>query len=418
MHIRINFELRPMLTARSLRALGLAGLLSAITTGATACKGILDVQNEQDILDINLDSPNAIAPLLTGVAGDYSVAYANAVDIVGLFGGELTHTGSYPSWREVEGGYGKRPSVEADNMYNQIQRAIWVADTAAVRIGAVVADPTKSPEVAAAMIYGAFAHILLADNFCQGTIKKGKAISDDSLYKRAEALFSNALQIATVAGNDSLRLRALAGRARARLMLKNYAGARDDAKLIPGTFRFNAIYSSNSTRENNSVATLTTTEIRREAGVNPRFYKTAAYQTDPRTPFRDKGDTAKGPDPIRQFVEQLKYPQRATPIPISTWQEARLIEAEAEARLGNAARAVELINQVRAASNLLVYAGGVTQAEALAQIRYERSAELWLQAQSVADERRFADPYLASPHDNCFEIGQREWDANPLSHTT
>jgi len=395
-----------------------AALLVAITIGAAACKDALEVQNEQDILDPNLDSPDAIAPLITGVAGDFAVAYGNAVDIVGLFGGELIHTGSFPSWGEVEGGYARRPSTEGDNMYNQIERAIWVADTAATRVSKVVADPSKAPEVAAVTIYGAFAHFLLADNYCQGTIKSGAAISDDSLYKRAEGLFTSALAIAVAANRDSLRLRALAGRARARLMLKNYAGARDDATLIPGTFRFNAIYSANSSRENNSVATLTTTLIRREAGVNPRFYTTALYATDPRTPFRNKGDTAKGPDPIRQFVEQLKYPQRDTPIAISSWQEARLIEAEAENQLGNSARAVVLVNQVRAAANLPAYAGAVTQTAVLAQIRYERSAELWLQAQSVVDERRFADPYLASPHDKCFDIGQREWDSNPLSHTS
>jgi starch-binding outer membrane protein, SusD/RagB family len=398
--------------------IGLPALLTALAIAATGCKDALEVQNEQDILDPNLDSPDAIAPLITGVAGDFAVAYGNAVDIVGLFGGELTHTGSFPSWREVEGGYARRPSTEGDNMYNQIERAIWVADTAAVRIAKVVADPTKSPEVAAVTIYGAFAHFLLADNYCVGTIKSGAAISDDSLYKRAEALFTSALTIATAANRDSLRLRALAGRARARLMLKNYSGARDDATLIPSTFRFNAIYSSNSSRENNSVATLTTTLIRREAGVNPRFYTTPVYTTDPRTPFRNKGDTAKGPDPIRQFVEQLKYPQRDTPIAMSSWQEARLIEAEAENQLGNSTRAVTLINQVRAAANLPAYSGAVTQAAVLTQIRYERSAELWLQAQSVVDERRFADSYLAAPHDKCFDIGQREWDSNPLSHTT
>src|SRR4029078_4376436 len=272
---------------RIARSFAFAALLAGVA--ATACKqGFLEVQNEQDILDVNLDNPDAIAPLLNGVAGDFAVAYANAVDIVGLFGGELTHTGSFPSWRAVEDGYGKRPSSEGDNMYNQIQRAIWVADTTAVRISKVAADPAKSREVAATKIYGGFAHFLLADNYCQGTIKSGKAISDDSLYKRAEALFSDALTIATEIGTgaDSLRLRALAGRARARLMLKNYAGARDDAKLIPGTFRFNSIYSANSTRENNGVATLTTTLIRREAGVNPRFYKSATYKADPRTPFR------------------------------------------------------------------------------------------------------------------------------------
>ena len=151
-------------------SIAVAALLACVTVAAAACKGVLDVQNEQDILDVNLSSLDAIGPLLTGVAGDYAVAYGNAVDIVGLFGGELTHTGSFPSWREVEGGYGKRPSTEADNMYNQIERAIWVADTAAVRIAAVVADASKSPEVAAAKIYGGFAHLLLADNYCQGTV--------------------------------------------------------------------------------------------------------------------------------------------------------------------------------------------------------------------------------------------------------
>ena len=80
---------------RIARSFAFAALLAGVV--ATACKqGFLEVQNEQDILDVNLDNPDAIAPLLNGVAGDFAVAYANAVDIAGLFGGELTHTGSFP----------------------------------------------------------------------------------------------------------------------------------------------------------------------------------------------------------------------------------------------------------------------------------------------------------------------------------
>jgi len=390
-----------------------AGTAMALALLQGACRqNPLDVANEQDILDQNLDSPDAIGPLVNGVAGDFAVAYANAVDIVGLFGGELIHTGSFPSWREVEGGIGTRPSSEGSNMYNQLERAIWVADTASVRISKVVTNADAAPEVAEVLIWGAFAHLLLADNYCQATIKAGPAITPDSLYKRAETIFTRALAIATAANKPDLKNRAIAGRARARLMLKNYAGARDDATLIPSSFRLNAVYSANSTRENNTVATNTTTLIRREAGVNPRFYNDALFKADPRTSFRDKGDTAKGPDPTRKFVEQLKYPLRDTPIAVSSWQEARLIEAEAEARLGNPSRAVTLINQVRAAAGLSPYAG-VTQTEVLAQVYYERRAELWLQAQSLSDLRRFSDPYLATRRDQCFQIGQAEWDANP-----
>lgn len=388
-----------------------ASLLIAVAATA-GCDGPLNVENEQDILDVNLGSREAVAPLVAGVAGDFAIAYSNAAVIGGLYGGELIHTGSFPTWREVETGFGKRPSGTGNQLYNEFARAMWVADTAAVRIEMVVEKPEASAEVAEVLIYGAFAHFLMADHYCEGTVKGGPAITPDSLYKRAEAIFTRALAVATAANKPDLRNRATAGRARARLMLKNYAGARDDAKLIPGSFRFNAVYSANSTRENNTVATLTTTLIRREAGVNPRFYNDPAYKADPRTPFRDRGDTARGPDPLRKFVEQLKYPLRESPIAISSWQEARLIEAESEARLGNSARAVTLINEVRAAATLAPYAGG-TAAGVLDQLYYERSAELWLQGQSLNDLRRFNHPFLATRLDKCFEIGQLEWDNNP-----
>src|SRR5687768_13530324 len=87
-------------------------LVRRLLAGAAAaalcfgCSGLLEVSNEQEILDKNLDNPDAVTPLTNGVAGDFAVAYANAVDIVGLLGHELIHTGSFPSWREIERGIG------------------------------------------------------------------------------------------------------------------------------------------------------------------------------------------------------------------------------------------------------------------------------------------------------------------------
>jgi len=378
------------------------------------CSGLLEVSNEQEILDKNLDNPDAVTPLTNGVAGDFAVAYSNAVNIVGLVGQELVHTGSFPSWREIERGIATRPSSEANGMYNSVSRAIWVADTAATRFRAFLPDAERRAELATVLVWGGFAHFLLADNYCQMTFHGGPAVEPKQGYERARGVFDDALRVATAANNTALRNAALGGRARAKLMLGDYAGARDDARQIPQGFALRAVYSSNSGRENNTVATNTTTTIRREAGVNPRFYEDARYKADPRTSFRDKGDTAKGPDPTRKFVEQLKYPLRDTPIPVFTWQEARLIEAEAEARLGDPARAVALINQVRAAASLPAYAGAATQAAVLDQIAYERSAELWLQAQSLNDARRLnVQPVLGAIRDKCMEIGQLEWDTNP-----
>lgn len=398
-----------MLIARFRR---FAMVAAAVALVAGGCKGVLEVSNEQDILDKNLDNPDAVVPIMNGVIGDYALAYANAIDIIGLFGQELQHTGSFPTWREVERGIGTRPSGTGDQVYQNVSRAIWVADTAAVRFRKFLPDAERRFELATVLTWGGFAHFMLADNFCEMTFHGGPAVTPKQGYERAKAVFEDAVKVATAAARADVLRGALAGRARVRLMLGDYAGARDDARQIPQGFRLMALY-GNNTRENNAVATLTTTLIRREAGVHPRFYNDARFKSDPRTLFRDKGDTAKGPDPTRKFVEQLKYPLRDTPIPVFTWQEARLIEAEAELQIGTAAAAVTLVNQVRAASNLPAYTGPATAADVRALLIYERQAELWLQAQGLNDWRRFNLQFATQPLDKCFQIGQLEFDTNP-----
>ena len=63
-----------------------AMVAAAVALVAGGCKGVLEVGNEQDILDKNLDNPDAVVPIMNGVIGDYALAYANAIDIIGLFG--------------------------------------------------------------------------------------------------------------------------------------------------------------------------------------------------------------------------------------------------------------------------------------------------------------------------------------------
>ncbi|MGQ0648248.1 MAG: RagB/SusD family nutrient uptake outer membrane protein [Gemmatimonadaceae bacterium] len=390
----------------------LASTAAVLALSVSGCKGVLEVSNEQEILDENLNNPDAVVPIMNGVIGDYALAYANAIDIIGLFGQELQHTGSFPTWREVENGIGTRPSGTGDQVFQNASRAIWVADTAAVRFRKFLPDAEKRFEVATVLMWGGFAHFLLADNYCEMTFKGGPAETPRQGYERAKAVFEDAVKVATAANRTDVLRGAFAGRARVKLHLGDYAGARADAQQIPQGFRLMALYGNNA-RENNTVATNTTTLIRREAGVHPRFYNDARFKTEPRTAFRDKGDTAKGPDPTRKFVEQLKYPARDTPIPVFTWQEARLIEAEAQLQLGNTSAAVTLINQVRAAANLPPYAGPNTAADVRAQLIYERQAELWLQAHSVVDWRRFNLQWTPQPRDKCFQIGQLEFDTNP-----
>lgn len=387
----------------------LALALSAFALAA--CSGLLDVENEQQILEQDLDQEAALAPVVNGVAGDWALMYTGTINIIGLVSFELIHTGSFPSWRSVETGLMDRTS-NGNGVYNNLSRAIWVADDAARRIDEAFAGGGGMVEPAQVRLWAGLGKVIMGDTFCEGTLDGGPAMPPSEFYQRAEQDFTEAMSLASAAGAPDWAMRAQMGRARARLMLGDHAGAMSDAKAIRAGYRFDAVYSQNSGRENNSVASLTRTLTRREAGVHPTFYDDPRFIADPRTSFIDRGPNETGPDPTRKYVEQEKYKFRDSPIPISTWQEARLMEAEAEANIGSLEKAVALIDEVRMFVGLDAYDGDMSRPAVLDQLMYERSAELWLQAHRLNDLRRMNDPSLAG-RDICFEIGIDEWESNP-----
>ena len=388
-------------------------VMASLLLLATACTGVLDVENSRDILTEDLNRPEAVPAIVSGVAGDYAATFMHAALVTGYSSNELQHVGSATGWRELENGFADNQGA-AGTVFNNASRALFVADNAAERLKTLIPDWESRVEAARVRIYGGFTMLLLADNFCRITIAGGAPITPAQTYERAESHFTEALAIATKANATAQQQQAIAGRARARLMVGKFAAARDDAKLIPRNFRFQAIYSQNSSRENNDLATSTVRTIRKEGSVYPAYYRDARYKSDPRTPFIDRGPTEVGADAIRQYVEQRKYPAREALANIATWQQARLIEAEAELKLGNVARAVELINEVRAAATpaLLAYTGPTAADAVLQQLLYERSAEMWLEAQRYLDLKRTNDPFLAD-RVKCYQLSFAEEQSNP-----
>jgi hypothetical protein len=397
-------------------------LASFALAAISGCGGLLEVDNESDILDIDLNTPDAIAPVINGVAGDFGALYSESAHAVGLAALELWHTGSHGHDRETDEGFLRRPASDGNSGYNSASRSYWVAGDAQRRMRDAFGNAADSRvEMAAVIVWGAYTLHFLADNWCEATFNAGPPVTPDKVREMAEQDFTRAITIATAANSELWRLRAIAGRARARLFLGNFAGAIADAQLIPRGFTFYFDYSTNSGRENNFYPGHTRDRYRREVGVHPRFFESAVYKADPRTKMKDWGANAVGPDAIRRWVEQEKYPNLDTDMLVSSWQEVRLIEAEAEIRRGNLTRAVTLINEVRTAAPLPAYTGPLTEAAVTAQLRYERSAELWLQGQTLFDLRRFNDPILnvapgrggGTVRDKCWEIGEREYQTNP-----
>lgn len=396
-------------------------IISAPLFALWACGGLLDVDNESDILDVDLSTPAAIPPIVNGVAADFGVLYSNVALAVGQAAFELWHTGSHGHDRETDEGFLDRPSSDGNTGYNNASRAYWVSKDAQRRIIDAWGDPDSHVETAQVLVWGGYTLHVLADNWCAATFDGGDAVSPDQVRQMAADDFTRAINIARATNSRVWELRAIAGRARARLLLGDYPGAIADAGLIPQGFSFMFPYSSNNSREYNAYADHTRDQYRRETGVHPKFFADQRYLNDPRTPMKDWGPNAVGPDAVRRWVEQEKYPDRNSPMAISTWQEVRLIEAEAEIRREvDLPRAVALINEVRTHWGLAAYSGPVTREAVMDQLRYERSAELWLQGQALLDLRRFDDPSLkvapgrggGAERGKCWQIGQSEWLTN------
>jgi hypothetical protein len=405
---------------RALKALVVLPVTLLFIAALSACSGLLDVENESDLLDEDLNTEAAIGPVVNGVAGDFGEFYSSLALAVGQAAFELWHTGSHGHDRETDEGFMRRPSSDGNGGYNRGSRAYWVATDAQRRILEAYPDGGSREEMAEVLVWGGFTLLLLGENWCGATFDGGPEVQPNVVLGMAEDDFTRAIEIATAAGATEWRQRATAGRARARLMLGNHSGAIADAAGIPAGFRWDYNYSNNSGRENNDVPGHTRDELRRETGVHPKFFEDDRYWNDPRTPMNDWGPDAVGPDAIRRWVEQDKYPKRESDMPITTWQEARLMEAEAEIRTGDLGVAVDLINEVRASWELDPYTGAMTEDAVMTQLRYERSAELWIQAHALNDLRRFNDPSLDVPpgrggglvRDRCWEVGEDEYQIN------
>jgi hypothetical protein len=262
--------------------------------------------------------------------------------------------------------------------------------------------PNRTNLMAIAAAYAGYATLLLGEGFCSMALSSvnidksitfGGEIQRDSVFRVAIARFTEAVDFATTANNTSIRLMALLGRARAKLNIGDWAGARADAAQIPSGYVRNVTTSGTTTRRLNRIATdnsatssvMSVGEPYRSMG-DARVPVVSTNQLSPHTP------------PIRH-VYQTKYPTTATPIPLATYEEAQLIIAESHIRENNLALALPIINASRARGGQTPFTG-TTQAEYLAELIDQRRRELFAESHHLGDIIRYniaVQPPAGSP---------------------
>lgn len=395
-------------------------LLAAAVGFMAACDidDLLNVGSPSRIPAEVLEAPGNAELMVNSAIADFECAAGGYFVVSGLIGEELKDglqtADRYP--------YDQRSLTAADRRYQSFgcdsigtYRPLQTARASADRVqryleqwtDAEVAPFDRSSGIARMALLGGYARIYLGEGFCSmalssvfGTeIVYGGEISRDSVFRQAETKFTAALAAAQSRG-DSLAARL--GRARARLNLGDFAGAKADAALIPAGFAFNVSASpTNSRREN-----------RMWAQNNPNTDATFVDElyvarNDPRIVV-----TGDGTDSTVTRVpryRQTKFPSASSPIPIARYEEAQLILAEAELEIGTAAQAVLHLNNVRARGNQgpLV---SLDPATIRAAIIEERRRELFLEGHHLGDIVRYdiaLQPAAGTPYHGSGTYGTR-----------
>jgi len=194
---------------------------ASLAIGLVAIAGcnFFDVTNPGPIADNNLNEPDAMAGLATGMAFDLSRAMDAVTQEAAIMADELYHGGSYTD----EGLY-NRGIIRFDGLTNTLwgsmQRSRWVAESGIERMKTVLGSGyDTSPFAARANIYAGLSNRLLGETVCQAVIDGGAAEDFKVHFTRADAQFTEAIRIAnslTGALKDSLLRIAYGGRASVR----------------------------------------------------------------------------------------------------------------------------------------------------------------------------------------------------------
>lgn len=413
--------------------LGLAG---------SAC----DVTNPGNILDRDLDDPEAMPALVNGMSSDFAQALAghggNNCTIGGCGGallGNALYGDLFGSSSERGGLFfarlGELPESrpELSNALAEIHQSRWVAEHGIDRMQSVLGDQFQSSPLAAeAFLWAGFSNRLGGDTFCEAVYDGGGFEPRVSWYERAEQQFSQAIQIAEAAGATGLARAGYGGRASVRIQLGDWEGAIEDAAKVPTDFsyaapfgssqqgnrRTNAIWKEMGDRVNLSIAYTWFRDYYNESG-------------DPRVPSDSAGRVAA--DGETPLVVQRKFPSGSADIPVTKGAEMRLIEAEYEiTQTGDWQQGMQIINNLRAQAGVDPWQAD-NQQEAFEALIRERGIVMWLEGRRGGDFFRWDlapadDPILSTMAANaeaagasvrledratCFQISRDTREANP-----
>lgn len=392
-------------------------ILALVAAVAVAgCGDLLDVENPNQLVQDDLETPAAAGALANGAVATVTHAYGWMTLIHGTVSDELQFVGSRDAWVQLQEGNLQDPSNEfSDQAWPSVTRGRWMADEAVRLLKEFDAEGLLGNRVllARSQLYSAVIYTQIADLWEDFVISDrtqagppvGRA-NMQQLYDQAITNLNEALSIAEAAGNTELRAQIVAQRARTRHAravwglvipnnqvpanpLVNDAGAVADAQaalgLVGNDWEFQVTYSAGTVTNNWGAWVNERLELRVS---NPYVIATTDDKQVASIRLEDPIDGV--PDPalasiVMEAVEARNFP----PVTVVSARELRLILAEAALAAGDDAGFAAQINAVRALDGLTAYAG---QMDAQALLRHMRRTNLFNTGRRLMDHYRFGEP--------------------------
>lgn len=411
-------------TGRLLSRLPLAA--AVLSFPLAGCSDLLETRDPQVATPESVAGESALPAVRGAAFSDFQVAYTGwnaagsvgdgAILISGLLADEYDAPDSFPTRVEVDQRQIENTNATMNTVFHRLQRA-RVSTERAMNLYAEI-TPNTTGHAEGANLAG-FTYIFFGEIYCSGVpfsvvpetgpIEFGEGQTTEQMFNTALARFDAALAAANGANSAAQQNLARVGRGRALLNLGRFADAAAAVTAVPTSFVFNIEASEASARQNNGVWLGTNSQGRyRPAdneGVNGLPFRSAndpRVRTEPRPTSTNNG---LGFDNSTRMHHQLKYPARASSVPLATGAEARMIEAEAALRAGNTAGFLTALNAARATvpglEPLTLPAGATAQQDLLFR---ERAFWMWQTAHRLGDLRRLIRQY-GRTQDQVFPTG-------------
>lgn len=256
--------------------------------------------------------------------------------------------------------------------------------------------PHRRAKIGEQFALAGYTELFLGENMCagiplgeivDGNPVYGQPLSTDELFDHAVADFDSALAYTS----DSVRLANLAevGRARALLDRGRFADAAASVSGVPTAYSYALQY---STAQPNGVYNIINVTkwitVSDREGVNGLDFRSA---NDPRVSTTPVG---KGADGVTDLYAFTRYATVASPVVLTSGAEARLIEAEAALKAGDATGALQTLNALRTTvPGLAPLTMQSTGAARVDQLFRERAFWLFATGHRQGDLRRLIRQY-------------------------